>query len=75
MPKIDYSAFAYRNDDGKGVYGTAAHQNFIKEIGGLQKYHDFIGTKYIESFVKENSDSINSEVSADARRKRFKKIV
>lgn len=66
--------YSYINEDGKTVSGTAATLHVIKETGGLQKYHDKIGTAYIQDFVNNHSDIINAGIEATEKRKRLKVV-
>lgn len=65
--------FSYVNDRGRRVAGPPAFLHHVyTEKGGIQEYNDEVGQTYIEAFVKANSDVINEELAAKARRSRLK---
>lgn len=67
--------FSYINKDGKRVAGAVAFNHHVfTEMGGIQQYNDAVGIMYIEAFIQANSDYINTEVTAQARRKRLKLV-
>lgn len=65
----------YVNSDGKRVNGPPALNHYIFTVkGGLQNYHDEIGTAYIDEFVKTHSDIINAGIAQKAKKNKFKII-
>lgn len=65
----------YVNDKGKRVNGSAALNHYIYTVsGGVQNYHDEIGTAYIADFVKSHSDIINDGLAQKAKKEKFKVI-
>ena len=65
----------YVNGEGKRVSGAAALNHYMYTVkGGLQEYHDEIGTAYITEFVKSHSAIINAGLAAFSRRARIKAV-
>jgi hypothetical protein len=65
-------SYTYLNKDGKIVSGTAATNHEIYTVhGGLKNYHDYIGSAYVQAFVNEHSDIINTDIIAKSRRDKF----
>lgn len=65
----------YTNANGKKVSGSAALNHYIfTEKGGLQNYHDEIGTTYINEFVKAHTDIINASIARKAKKSQFKVV-
>ena len=63
----------YTNDKGTDVNGAAALNHYIFTVkGGLQNYHDEIGTAYINEFLKAHSDIINAGIAKEAKKSQFK---
>ena len=53
--------------------GTA---KFFHELftvcGGVKQYNDIVGLSYIERFIRDNSDSIQSDIQGKINRKKIK---
>lgn len=65
----------YVNHRGKQVSGAAALNHYIYTVkGSVQNYNDEVGSEYIKAFVKAHSDTINANLIANSRRKRFKTV-
>lgn len=67
--------FSYYNNEGKKVAGPAAFLHHVyTEMGGIQDYNDAVGAEYITQFIKANSDNINADIEAQAKRRRIRRV-
>lgn len=70
--KYDYR---FKNKDGKLVAGPASVLHQIYSVkGGLQEYNDWVGEEYIKAFIRQNSEEVNDELEAEARRSQLKLV-
>ncbi len=70
--KYDYR---FINKDGKLVAGPASVLHQIYSVkGGLQEYNDWVGEEYIKAFIRQNSEEVNDELEAEARRNQLKLV-
>ncbi len=70
--KYDYR---FINKDGKLVAGPASVLHQIYSVkGGLQEYNDWVGEEYIKAFIRQNSEEVNDELEAEARRSQLKLV-
>lgn len=67
--------FSFVNENGKLIAGAAAFNHHVyTEMGGIQQYNDAVGRMYIEAFIQAQSDYINAEITAQARRNRLELV-
>lgn len=68
--------FSYINENGKLVSGPPALLHYIYTIlGGLSKYNDEVCIEYIEVFMEQLSETANKNLSKNAKKKQFKKVI
>ena len=67
--------YRFINNDVKLVAVPASdlHQIYIVK-GGLQEYNDWVGEEYIKAFIRQNSEEVNDELEAEARRSQLKLV-
>lgn len=74
MPKGDPD-FSYINEKGKRVAGPPAFMHEVYTVcGGIRKYNDRVGEKYVKAFIESVSKDVQSDLEAESRRRQLRII-